>query len=165
MNKEEFVSKLKQQEQQNTDGKAQQQADIAEFQLRVRELTSLIKGWLENVPSVQVSVASMPLPDSTLFDKSSSTYPIDFITITANGRSLQLKPNALYLMGAKGLVHVAFNGVRVGQEYSLIMRDGEVPDGEWAFVTTVSIQGNRKTRKSVKLDEDVFFELLSKLIE
>ncbi|KWA05636.1 hypothetical protein WL26_23890 [Burkholderia cepacia] len=106
----------------------------------------------------------MTQSDSTLFDKSTHSYPIDCITITSNGRTLRLKPDALYLFGGRGLVNIEFHGVRGAQESKLIMKDQDVPDGEWALITTSVAQGNRKVRSAQAFEDSAFFALRSKLI-
>nr|CUV31745.1 conserved protein of unknown function [Ralstonia solanacearum] len=165
MNKEQFVAQLKQQEEQNAAGKTLQQADIETFQQRVGELASRIRGWLDGVQSVQLNVTPMTLFDETLVDKSAnSSYQIDCITITANGRTLRLRPDALYLIGSKGCVEIEYGGVRAAGESRLYMQDREVPDGEWALVTTTVAAGNQKARSAQIYDENAFFVLMGPLV-
>jgi hypothetical protein len=150
--KEQFLRKL--QAQKNVDGpfKNKGQADIAQFQSRMEQLSETMTGWL-NGTGIGVETTSVSLVELLIGE---GAFSVPGIALRLGDHKVTFMPVFLYGQGVTGCVDVSlYTTGGMNTLCRLFMRSSEYESWSWSPVDG----GNRKA-----FDEDAFFLMISGLL-
>lgn len=152
--KAQFLKKLQDQQSRKGAGEGGNQADITEFRQRIGELQENIETWLSGT-GIGIEETSVSLIEYLIGGK---VFTVPGIILRYENQTVEFTPIFLYGQGVTGCVEVTFseNG-KSTSPYRLYMRSSE--NSHWTWSSTGSGWAPRRA-----LNEDAFFELMSRLL-
>ncbi|HAH9729469.1 TPA: hypothetical protein HIF43_004882 [Escherichia coli] len=160
ISKDVLMNKFKQSSSDRKDRETRELNDIKEFQESVRTLFTKLGSWLKDIP-VTIEISRKNIHDITT--QKINSYSMDFMKISNGNKHLEFRPEALYLMGAKGEVEVRFSGIHRNLKFNLYMQDsfgdGKSEPGIWSLV-----DGNNRAGNRSPFSKEQFYSLVSNLV-